>query len=329
MRRITAFLIFIFACSAVFAAGIRSNYRTSSGVTHILSDYVFIDKGTAPFWVATELVGFPDGSTAYLLHINYEEKTARNIPKGVKMAVTLSSGKLLRFEQMSTDDPTRRAFINSKKERVYWNHSKYLVETPEMEKMVRGIKSIDVITGWDPDDYIQVSFPEDELANTLKQQCADIYSAAEKTEQLSASLGNYSDGAGSLMRTAKPIPARGSKCSYNVILTYIYFKNTNSEDFDIAFMIGSDTTWHVPYDAPVVITLGDGETVTLQQTRDEDNFVYVYPTLQDLRAIMEKGAKGISISVDGGTLEDTFGENDPFGASLRAQYQQIMSVVNL
>ncbi|MBR6346353.1 MAG: hypothetical protein IKR69_03090 [Bacteroidales bacterium] len=329
MRRILSLIAAILVTCAASGAGIRSNYRTSSGVTHILSDYVYIDKAAVPFHLATELVGFPDGSTAYLLHINYEEKTVRNVPKGVKMAVTLAGGKILRFEQMSSDDPTRRAFMNSKKERVYWNHTKYLVETKEMEKMVKGVKSIDVITGWDPDDYIQLSFPGDEFALTLKQQCSDIYTAAEKTEQLSGSLGNYSDGASSLMITAKPIPAKGARCSYNICLTYIYYKNSNSEDFDISFMIGSDSIWHVPYDAPVVITLGDGSSIKLQQTRDEDNFVYVYPKLDELRAIMEKGAISISIGVDGGTLEDSFAEGDPFGTSLRRQYQQIMSVVNL
>ena len=31
-----------------------------------------------------------------MLYLNFEEKTAVNIPKGVRMAVTLSDGKLIR-----------------------------------------------------------------------------------------------------------------------------------------------------------------------------------------------------------------------------------------
>ena len=69
-----------------------------------------------------EYVRFKDGTVSYILYMNFEEKTAVNIPKGVRMAATLADGKLVRGEQSYAQKGNKRAFTSGKG-RVYWNRA--------------------------------------------------------------------------------------------------------------------------------------------------------------------------------------------------------------
>ena len=265
--------LFLFALAQIsFAKGIRYNYKTN-GITHISADYDRIEvAGTDPFYTRVEFVGFPDGSSAYLLYMNFEQKAATNVPKGVKMAVTLPGGKIIRLDQIGTDDATKQAFTRGKN-RVYWNRTKYLVEKADMERMVKGIKSLDVITGWDPDDYIQVSFPSDELGKVIASQCKDILSASSSTAEVDGKIDRYSDNSSSLTVIAKPAVAKGTSNIYNIGMSYLYYKNTNSEDMDLTIQIGTDSVNQIDIEAPVVFTFSDGTSLTLRQTRESENFL--------------------------------------------------------
>ena len=302
---------------------VRTNYR-SEGMTHISTDYESLKLGDVPALTRVELVGFPDGSSLYLLYINLVQKTATVVPKGVKMGVTLPGGKLVRLEQIGQSSATPRR----QEDGTFLNRLKYAVETADMEKMVRSVKSVDIVTGWDPDDYIQASFPENQLADLLKRHCEAILKASEKTIELEASMSGYTENVNSIMSTAHPIVGRGKNFDYNILLSHLYYKNTNEEDLDLAFVIGSKEKYHIPYDAPVRFTLSDGSLIELLQARDDENFVYVYPTLEDLFRMCSLGITGISIDYEGGTLTDSFPPSEQqngFSDAVNQELQLLLS----
>ena len=297
--------LIVFAASALLALSlqaqeIRTNFR-SEGMTHIATDYELLEAGNVPVWTRVELVGFPDGSTLYLLYLNLEQKNATTVPKGVKMAVTLTNGKILRLEQIGQDSATKRRLDSG----LFWNRLKYAVEAEDMEKMVRGIKSVDIVTGWNPDDYIQTSFADDALGQLLKRHCEAILKASESTVDLQATLAGHTDNLNSVMNTANPVVGKGDRFLYNIILSHLYYKNTNTEDIDLAFMLGTQDSYHFEYDAAVRFTLKDGSVIELKQTRDDVNFIYVFPSLEDLRRIAG-GIESLSLVHENGVVVDTF-----------------------
>jgi len=307
------------------AQSIRTNYR-SGGITHISTDYEQFQLAGTPSEVRVELAGFPDGSTLYLVYLNLIQKSATQVPKGVKMAVTLTNGKLVRMEQIGEDSATKRRLDNGN----FINRLKYAAESADMEKMVRGIKSIDIVTGWNPDDYIQASFPADEFGSLLKRHCEAILKASESTVDLEATLSGYTENVNSTLSTANPVVARGKNYDYNILLSHLYYKNNNQEDLDLAFVIGTKEQFHIPYDAAVRFTLRDGSVIGLIQTRDDVNFVYVYPTLEDLARMVTVGIASLSIDYDGGVLEDSFGPREDgardFSAAVNQELQLLLSM---
>lgn len=320
---------FLACCLALFplllsAQQIRTNYR-SEGMTHISTDYETLPMDGIPAQARVELAGFPDGSTLYLLYISLEQKTATNVPKGVKMAVTLANGKLVRLDQIGQESATKRRMDNG----LFVNRLKYAVEPADMEKLVRGIKSIDIITGWNPDDYLQAHWADDAFGTLLKRHCEAIRDAAAATIELEATLAGYTENANSCMANANPLVGRGKNYDYNILLSHLYYKNTNQEDLDLAFVIGTDQQYHIPYDAAVRLTLRDSSVINLPNTRDDINFVYVYPQLADLYRIASIGMESLSIDYEGGTLEDTFPvseEKNGFSDAVAQELQLLLSL---
>lgn len=305
------------------ASNLRFNYK-AGGITHISADYELITpEGSDPFWTRIEFVGFPDGSSAYLLYLNFESKKATTVPKGVKMAATLSSGKILRFEQIGSDNATKNAFRRGK-DLVYWNRTKYLVEGADMEKMSHGVKSVDVITGWDPDDFVTAVFRDDAFAKALASQMQVIKKAENGTVELKDDLARYSDNTGSITAISKPVVAKGVSSIYNVGLTYLFYKESYNEDFDLKIQIGSDKKYSIPVESKVVFTISDGSTVELRQTRDAVNYLYLYPTLDEIRKL-KKGVRTISFESEKGLFSDTF-KDDSFAIAVNRLYQALMNV---
>lgn len=307
----------------VIGQQVRTHYRLE-GMTHVATDFESFQLGGIPSQLRVELVGFPDGSTLYLLYINLIQKDAISVPKGAKMGVTLANGKLVRLEQIGQSSATPRRLENGS----FLNRFKYAAEPADMEKMALGVKSLDIITGWGPDDYIQVSWPKDELGALLKRHCNAILDAYPRTVDLEATLAAYSENTGSILSTANPLVGRGKNFDYNILLSHLYYKDTNEEDLDLAFVIGTQEEFHIPIDSPVRFTLGDGSVIALMQARDDVNFVYVYPTLDQLYRMEELGITGLSIDFDGGTLEDTFvpdGQKNGFSDAVNQQLQLLLS----
>ena len=324
MKKLATLALFTLLCTGLSAQQIRTNYR-SEGMTHIATDYEILQIDGIPAQTRVELVGFPDGSTLYLLYMNLVQKTATVVPKGVKMAVTLQNGKLVRLEQIGQSSATPRR----QEDGFFLNRLKYAVEPADMEKMVRGIKGIDVVTGWNPEDYLQANWTDDAMGQLLKRHCEAILAASENTVELAATMSGYTENVNSIMSTANPIVGRGKNFDYNILLSHLYYKNTNEEDLDLAFVIGTKEQFHIPYDSAVRFTLGDGSVIELLQARDDINFVYVYPTMEDIYKMTAQGISGLSIDYEGGTLEDSFTpteEKNGFGDAVVQELNLLLSM---
>ena len=320
-KTLIALLLAAFAASTVQGQSIRCNYR-SNGMTHISTAYESLEVDGTPAEVRVELAGFPDGSALYVLYLNLLQKTATVVPKGVKMGVTLTSGKIIRLDQIGQSSATPRRLDNG----LFVNRFKYVAESADMEKMVRGIKGVDIITGWNPEDFVQGSFADDQLGSLLKRHCEAILAASDHTVELEAKLSGYTENLGSILSTTDPVVARGAHFAYNVLISHLYYKNTNEEDVDLAFVLGAEEKYHIPLDAPVRFTLRDGSFIDLLQTRDDENFVYVYPSLEEMARLCAVGVSGLSVEYDGGVLEDTFTEEDGFSEAVNQQLQLLLSL---
>ncbi len=324
MKKAALLLISLLLGGLCWGQSVRSNYR-SEGMTHIATDYEALRLGDIPAQARLELVGFPDGSTLYLFYLNLAQKEAMVVPKGTKISFTLPNGKILRAEQIGQSSATPRRLDDG----TILSRLKYAIEAADMEKLVKGIRSVDIVTGWNPDDYLQYSWTEDVLGVLLKRHCETILHASDHTIELEASLSGYTENTNSILSTANPIVGRGQNYDYNILLSHLYYKNTNGEDMDLAFVIGAQQQFHIPYDAPVRFILGDDSEIALQQARDDVNFVYVYPSLDDLYKMISLGIKGLSIDYEGGTLEDSFPEHenkDGFSDAVNQQVQLLLSL---
>lgn len=322
MKRTIAIILMVLVSLTAFGQQIRTNYK-SSGLTHISTDYELFKIAGIPTQVRVEFVGFPDGSRMYLLYMNMDQKEAVSAPKGVKMAVTLKNRKFVRLEQIGQSSATPRRMDNG----LFRNRLKYAVETKDMEKMLKGVASLDIVTGWNPEDFIQASFPEDEFASLLERHCEAILKASDYTVELASTLGAYDNTTNSLMISANPIVGKGEHFIYNVILSYIYYKNTGEEDFDLAFVIGTESKYSIPYDATVRFTLRDGSLIVLPNTREDTNFVYVYPSPDDVFRMASVGIASFTIDTEGTPIiADILPEGpEDFTTALNQQLQVLMS----
>ena len=323
MKKLLLATFGILVYMAVSAQNIRTNYR-SEGMTHIATDYEALALKDVPAQARVELVGFPDGSSLYLLYLNLIQKTATVVPKGVKMAFTLQNGKLVRAEQIGQPSATPRRMDDGN----FLNRLKYAIEPADMEKMVRGIKSVDIVTGWNPDDYISVDFPKNTFAELLTRHCQAILKASESTIELQATMSGYTENVNSILSTSNPVVARGANFDYNILLTHLYYKGTNEEDMDLAFVLGTHDTYHIPVDSPVKLTLTDGSVIDLIQARDDINFVYLYPTMEDMYRISALGISGLTIEYEGGVLADSFSpgeQKNGFSDAVNQELQLLLS----
>ena len=323
MKKLAILALALLLGTSIQAQQVRANYRID-GMTHIATVPESISFGNVPGQCNVELVGFPDGSTLYLLYLTLEpvKKASTAAPKGVKMGVTLSNGKLIRLEQIGQYPASSKI-----------TQLKYAVESPDMEKMVRGIKSVDIITGWDPDDYVQGNFASDEFGSLLKRHCEAILKASDTTTEFKATLAERQETVSSVMTTTNPLVGRGAGYDYNILLSHLAYKNGDTDDVDLYFVIGTKEQFHIPFDAAVRFTLADGSVIGLLQARDDVNFVLVYPSMEDLNRMVEVGVSGLSIDYEGGTLTDTFPAREDgeltFSEALRHELQLIFYVSSL
>ena len=316
MKKTILFLAALAAALTLSAQEIRTNYR-SEGMTHISTEA----EPCQDFTVRVERVGFPDGSTLYQLFIDLRQKTAFTAPKGVKMTATLPGGAVVRADQIGQESATK----TRQDDGLYLNRLRYALEASDIDKLTRGVSDLEFITGWGPDDYLRYHFKDDAFAALLKRHCAALGKAAETTIDLTAEAAGRVDLTGSVMTAATPLVADGQELKYNLILNHLYYKNSAKDDIDMAFQLGTDRQYRIEPDAPVTFILTDGGEITLPQTRDEVNFIYLYPTLSQLRSLAYGHVTTLRIQTEDGTLTDAI-LDDSFSKALNQQYQLLMSL---
>ena len=316
MKKTILFMAALAAALTLSAQEIRTNYR-SEGMTHISTEA----EPCQDFTVRVELVGFPDGSTLYQLFIDLRQKTGFTAPKGVKMTATLPSGSVVRADQIGQESATK----TRQEDGLYLNRLRYALEESDLEKLCGGVSDLELVTGWDPDDYLQYHFKDNAFAATLKRHCEAIGKAAETTIDLTAEAAGRVDLTGSIMTAASPLVADGKDFKYNIILNHLYYKNSAKEDIDLAFQLGTEKQYPIDTDSPVTFVLKDGTEITLPQTRDEVNFIYLYPTLSQLRTLAYGSITTLRIQTENGTLTDAI-LDDSFSKALNQQYQLLMSL---
>ena len=316
MKKTILFLAALAAALTLSAQEIRTNYR-SEGMTHISTEA----EPCQDFTVRVERVGFPDGSSLYQLFIDLRQKTAFTAPKGVKMTATLPGGAVVRADQIGQESATK----TRQDDGLYLNRLRYALEASDIDKLTRGVSDLELITGWGPDDYLRYHFKDDAFAALLKRHCAALGKAAETTIDLTAEAAGRVDLTGSVMTAATPLVADGQELKYNLILNHLYYKNSAKDDIDMAFQLGTDRQYRIEPDAPVTFVLADGGEITLPQTRDEVNFIYLYPTLSQLRSLAYGHVTSLRIQTEDGTLTDAI-LDDSFSKALNQQYQLLMSL---
>jgi len=316
MKKTILSLAALAAALTLSAQEIRTNYR-SEGMTHISTEA----EPCQDFTARVERVGFPDGSTLYQLFIDLRQKTAFTAPKGVKMTATLPGGAVVRADQIGQESATK----TRQEDGLYLNRLRYALEEADIDKLARGVTDLELVTGWEPDEYLQFHFKDDAFAALLKRHCAAIEKAAATTIDLTAEAAGRVDLTGSVMTAATPLVADGQALKYNIILNHLYYKNSAKEDIDLAFQLGSEKKYRVEPDAPVTFVLADGAEITLPQTRDEVNFIYIYPSLSQLRALAYGSIRSLRIQTEDGTLTDAI-LDDSFSKALNQQYQLLMSL---
>ena len=316
MKKTLLSLVALAATFTLSAQEIRTNYR-SEGMTHISTEA----EPCQDLSVRVERVGFPDGSTLFQLFIDLRQKTGFTAPKGVKMTATLPGGSVVRADQIGQESATK----TRQEDGLYLNRLRYALEASDMDKLTRGVSDLELVTGWNPDDYLQYHFKDDVFAALLKRHCEAIDRAAQATIDLTAEPAGRVDLTGSVMTAATPMVADGQDLKYNLILNHLYYKNSAKEDIDLAFQLGTEKQYRIEPDAPVTFVLGDGAEITLPQTRDEVNFIYLYPTLSQLRTLAYGNIKSLRIQTEDGTLTDAILDNS-FSKALNQQYQLLMSL---
>ena len=316
MKKTLLSLVALAAALTLSAQEIRTNYR-SEGMTHISTEA----EPCQDLSVRVERVGFPDGSTLYQLFIDLRQKTGFTAPRGGKMTATLPSGAVVRADQIGQESATK----TRQEDGLYLNRLRYALEASDMEKLSRGVSDLELITGWEPDSYLRYHFKDDAFAALLKRHCEAIDRAAQTTIELTAEPAGRVDLTGSIMTAATPLVAEGKDLKYNLILNHLYYKNSAKEDIDLAFQLGTEKQYRIEPDAPITFVLGDGTEITFPQTRDEVNFIYLYPTLSQLRTLAYGNIKSLRIQTEDGTLTDAILDTS-FSKALNQQYQLLMSL---
>ena len=316
MKRTLLLLAALALGLSLSAQQIRTNYR-SGGITHIST----VPEACRDFEVRVEKVGFEDGSWMYQLFFDLRQKTAFTAPKGVKMSATLPGGAFVRADQTGSDNPTRSRLEDG----LYLNRLRYALEIADMEKLLRGVTSLELATGWNPDDYLQYNFRDNAFSALLERHCDALEKAAAETIELTAEPAGRIDQKGSIMTAANPIVADGKDFKYNILLSHLYYKATAAEDIDLTFQLGTEKPYRITPDSPVTFVLEGGQEITLPQTRDETNFLYLYPTMDQLRELAYGHITDLRIQTEDGTLSDAI-LDDSFSKAVNQQYQLLMSL---
>ena len=307
---------------------IRSNYKYN-GYNHIRTERIKVDAGDKhPFMTSLEYIGFPDGTSAYLLELDYISSVSKNAPKGVPFTATATDGKIISAKQIYVETTDKKAFPGPDGKPIYWNKVQYLLEEGAVQKMASGVKNTDLAFSFEPDDYISTNYSNDEFGKAVKDLYYAIKSEKPETEELGDWIGAYSNQKNSLTVITKNVNVKGDTVPFVLSMTYMYYKETHEEGYDLNIAIKSDKVGLIPLDTPVTLTLEDGGTVELKQERDAEGILFCYPDAEQIKKIIRGNVTGIKVATKGKGFSDTFSDGS-FSETVFVLYNTLQTVAVL
>lgn len=274
-------------------ASIRYSYM-NNGFTYTSTEREYVDC-SQPFWCRVERIGFPGGSVAYKLELDFVAPKSVNIPKNVKFSAQTNDGKIIRATQMAQERTGKRAFTDASGATFYWNRGQYLLEEADIQKLAGGVKIMEVAYNWQPDGFWQVEFRKNEFGSVLKRQLDALMHSPVPTAEIGDRIADYGDRTNSLTIVAKPDVTGDATFQ----LRYIYYKKTNNEDFELGIKMATGRSDVILFESPVTFTFKDGTTLELMQQQQANNQVIVYPTSAELHRLM-KNVKSVTYTTEDG-----------------------------
>jgi len=333
MRYLYSFLASVFLLSTTFSVDaqelLRHNYK-SNGYTYIGSERTLVKAGSSdkhPFYEKLEYVVFPDGeTTAYILEIDIEEERSYNFPKEVQLKATTFDGKIHSFKQYAGATTDKHQFTaEDGKTKVYWNVGKYMLEEDDLNRLISGVKYLEIAYSWSPEGFYSYTYSKDEFAQSLKAQKEAIMAAKEGAREI-GDVVDYVDNLGSTTVVAKPVSIPGNQVDLTVQMTYLYYKTVNSEDYDITMLLSKgDRKFDVPYESELEFTMEDGSVISLKQERESEDVVYMYPTVDQVKAFAYGKVKSVKIPLSDGSVTVSYGDNE-FSEVIATLYNTLQAV---
>lgn len=329
MKRFALLLAAILLGSALQAQNydlVRCRYKLN-GYTHILSEPLPVSGSASdkhPFFLSLEYISFPDNTYLYALECDFQMTQRWSIPLDVKFTATTNDGKMVSFKQVNKPSNEKRVHMaKDGKTPIYHNVLRYMLDENEMKKLLSGVKHTDIAYDYEPDSFITTTYNDNQFTDALKQEYDALKEILLPGDELGSHIADYANNPGNLMVVTEALPVKGQAASYQVSMTYMYFKASNSEAFDlnIALPAGKE----LPLDAPVVFTLGDDSTIELKQQRAGDEVVYLYPTAQQVKQLAWKGIKKIEIGL---VQADSF-PDDALSAVIDKLYNSLIAVATI
>ena len=315
-------------CPTAFAQHelVRSRYKLN-GYTHILSERLPVSGSSSdkhPYFVSVEYIAFPDNTYLYALQLDFETPERWTIPQEVKLTATTADGKMVSFKQVNKPSVEKRTFLAADgKTTLYRNVLRYMLDENEMKKLLSGVKNTDIAYGYEPDTYINTTYSDNQLSSALQKEYDALKDILLPGDELGSHVADYANNPGNLMVVTESLPVQGKNAAYEVSMTYMFFKRTREEAFDLNIALPADKT--LPLDAPVVFTLGDDTTLELKQQRGGDHVVYLFPTAAECKRLSWEGIKKVEFGM---ALADEF-PTDSLSAAIDTLYNSLMAVTSL
>ncbi len=304
---------------------IRSNYKYN-GYNRIRTERILVDPGDKrPFMTSLEYVGFPDGSTAYMLELNYISSVSKNAPKGVPFTATATDGKIISAKQIYGETTDKRAFPGPDGKPVYWNKLQYLLEEGAVQKMASGVKNTDIAFSFEPDDYLSTNFTGDEFGKAVKELYYAIKSEKPAEEELGDLIATYSNQRNSLTVITKPVEVKGENATYTLSMTYMYYKEAHEEGYDLNIAVKDGKVGEIAFETPVTFTLEDGSAVSLKEERDAADALICYPDAEQIKKMIRGNVTAINIAVPGKEFSDSFSDG-AFSEAIYKLYNTLQTV---
>lgn len=307
---------------------LRHNYK-SNGYTYVGSERSLVKAGASdkhPFYEKLEYVIFPDGqTTAYILELDYEQESNINFPKEVQLRATTSDGKMISLKQYAGTTTDKHQFTSEDGKTVYWNVAKYMLEEDDVKKLIGGVKNLEVAYSWGPDGFYSYTYSNDEFSKSLKAQYDIIKAQALPKEETEVLIAEYSDNFGSKTVISKSVAVEGKSANMKVSMSYLYYKGTNKEDYDLTLVVSGSREFVIPYESELEFTMEDGKKILLKQQRDAQNVAFLFPSLEEAKTLAFGKVKSVKIPLEDGSVTQVW-DNNEFGKAVNMIYNSLQMV---